>query len=1179
MFKTSIAKETWRKKYQYNNETPLETQIRIAKALASVEKEPEKWEELFLKTLVRFDNLENPIGLKCTPGGRITANIGTDFKGASLLNCFSGGTKYITIEGLKSFKDTVGTRQKILAENGIWEEAEVKKFGKQPLNKIIFKPCVVETSYRDEKSNKIVPKNTPGAIKKTTYRILGKVKKQEEIFATYNHRWPLVDGNYTERIQIGDVIKSNFVNDKHLDIVLYNKGFVHGLVFGDGSKGYETVNGEVSFQIRLCGNKIKHLSLFEHYTYPPSCNGEPVCIVKSQINLKQLPQNKNSSYIKGFIEGWIAADGSVLSKDSYQLSSKNLEALQWVEENCFYAQLTSFTLTKDKNLISNLKPNNETPLYRINFTKTKKIAWKVVDIIGGVDYADVFCLEVPLSHMFTLANGIYTSNCYINGPVKNATITYERKVPNSDITIPVVYKSPDTGDNMTNIVLTLLEQALTLGSEGGWGINMSFIRPRGSLVKTIGVEHPGVIKFMEIFDKMADVIVAGNNDGYTAPLKNYMTEQQLKDLQNLWKVSKKKMSRKGAMMCVLDINHPDIEEFILAKQQGKQLTKFNLSVLMTDEFLKAVEENDFFELKFDGKVYKKIKARQLYDLVMSSTYNRNEPGVLFYDNMQKNNPISYLGSTNSTNPCGEISGCPETTTTCLLGSLNLTQYVLPDRTFDWNQYEEDIKIFAHMLDNVIDLQNKDLPAYLWSIKNVRQYGMGLTGFGSMLYMMGIPYNSPQAIEMAEDLNKAKLNLCLQASALLAKEKGCAPMFDKEKYFKTNYWTKFLKGKLTEETIELVKTNGLRNLKHTTNPPSGNTSVICDNVSNGLEPVFMHNYERTIICNWPEGLTMNNVKSILKEIKVADVTCWRGDYNGVTYYYEPHNRGLCTVEIIYDYGYKWVWERYVSDLKENKGKYVTTNDLKVEDHLAIQVAFQSYIDQSVSKTCNLSKSYSFSDFKELYLSAWKNGLIGFTTYRDGTMESVLSKIEEKKVTSESHIIKKTVKLPEKFINGPTHVIKREHMKFYLHFSYLDEDKTMHYPIALWIQTNHQFPGEAVYVNRALRSLSDLLKNYEINESYITKLTDKYKNDLPSSKIAKLVSMCLRHNLPIPSIIGALENLEGDNISSLLTAVRKFLSMHIEDGTKAVGKKCDCGSTNIVYESGCSKCLDCGSSNCG
>lgn len=268
----------------------------------------------------------------------------------------------------------------------------------------------------------------------------------------------------------------------------------------------------------------------------------------------------------------------------------------------------------------------------------------------------------------------------------------------------------------------------------------------------------------------------------------------------------------------------------------------------------------------------------------------------------------------------------------------------------------------------------------------------------------------------------------------------------------------------------------------------------------------------------------------------------------------------------------------------KKKYVSSIEIvpsKLTLDLSISDTSHSYIANGVPvhNTCNIPNKFTFTDFKELYLNAWKRGLNGLTTYRDGTMESVLGKIEEKKEDREMHIIKKTVKLPESFINGPTRVIKREYAKFYIHFSYLQEDKEMNYPIAMWIQTNHQYAGEAVYVNRALKSLTDLLKKYEINEKYILSTAEKYKNDLPSSKIAKLISMCLRHNLPIPSIVASLENLEGDNISSLLTAVRKFLSMHIKDGTLITGKKCQCGSVRLAYEGGCSKCLDCGSSNCG
>lgn len=763
-------------------------------------------------------------------------------------------------------------------------------------------------------------------------------------------------------------------------------------------------------------------------------------------------------------------------------------------------------------------------------------------------------------------------NCYISDSVKGAKVQFIRKVPNTNIEIPIVYESPDVGDNMTNIVLTLLEQALTLGSEGGWGCNFSFIRPRGSIINGIGIEHPGVIKFLEIFDKMADIIVSGNNDGYVAPLKNISVIERIKLLK-----PKKEIIRKGAMMACLNCDHPDIEEFILAKQKGGRFNKFNFSVLITDEFMEKVNKDEEFNLVFNNQIYKTIKARELYDLIMNCTYHKNEPGVLFYDNMQKNNPLSYLGPVDATNPCGEIPGNSAITTCCLLGSLNLTQYVdSKTRSFDFNQYKEDIAVFVRMLDNVNDLQKRDLPAYLWNIKNIRQMGVGLNGFGSMLYMLGISYNSEEAVLLAENLNQIKLNECLKASALLAKEKGKAKMFNKN-YFKTPYWTEFLKDKLFPDVIQLVEKYGLRNCKLTSSPPLGNSSVVSDYISNGLEPVFLHYYERThIISSWPEGLNQNNITSLLQEKKISDVTCWEGEYNGKIYYYEPHNRGLCVKEKVYDYGYKWLLDNYPEEI--NKDYLVVSENLNIKDHIAIQVAFQKYIDQSVSKTCTIPNNYNYEDFKTLYKDAWKNGLIGFTTYREGTMESVLSKIEENKEIKE-HLVVKNVRLPKSFINGPCEIIRREGVKYYIHFSYLEEDKKFKFPIAIWLQTNHIFTGEAVYVNRAMRNIESLLEKNGIEDKYIENLYNKCKVDPPNYKLAKYISMCLRHNIPIEDIIAALENLEGDNISTILTAVRKFLSKHIENGTKAKGKKCSCGSEQIIYESGCTKCLDCGNSNCG
>jgi len=313
-------------------------------------------------------------------------------------------------------------------------------------------------------------------------------------------------------------------------------------------------------------------------------------------------------------------------------------------------------------------------------------------------------------------------NCFINGPVRNAVIKYIRQ--NEHFKNEIEIKTPDTPDELVNIMLTIMEQAKTLASEGGYGINFDFIRPRGSLIKGTGVRHPGVISYMEIWDKVSDCIVKGDNDGYIDTLKNYATEEELHEYFG----DSDKDIRKGAMMGCLSVWHPDIEEFIRAKQESGKLTKFNMSVAVTDDFMEAVAKNGMWDLVWEGKVVKRVKAKKLYNLIMKSTYNRAEPGIIFVDNMNKNNPILYLGDCNATNPCGEIPGNPIMSTVCLLGSINLTQYVtICDGVpcFDWDMYKKDVATYSRMLDNVCDLTELPLPSYSWAVQNLRQFGMGV----------------------------------------------------------------------------------------------------------------------------------------------------------------------------------------------------------------------------------------------------------------------------------------------------------------------------------------------------------------------------------------------------------------------------------------------------------------------
>lgn len=768
-------------------------------------------------------------------------------------------------------------------------------------------------------------------------------------------------------------------------------------------------------------------------------------------------------------------------------------------------------------------------------------------------------------------------NCFISGPVQSATIKYKRESEDKSISYNVKYKTKDTPDDLTNIFLTVLEQAKTLATEGGWGINFSWIRPRGSIIRGIGIRHPGVIAYMDVFDEVSNCIVRGTNDGYIDKLKNYLEEDAFNEVG----IAVKAMARKGAMLAALDCSHPDIEEFIRAKQEAGRLTKFNMSVLITDKFMNAVKNDYFFDLTFENKIYKKVKARDLYDLIMESTYKRNEPGVLFQGNMMRNNPVSYLGSLNCSNPCGEIGGLASLTTVCLLGSLNLTQYIEIDefkkRYFDWDQFSEDIQTFTRMLDNVNDLSYIALPSYQWATENLRQFGMGINGLGSALMMLGIPYNSKEGLDFTKKICQLKENLTWQTSAYLAKEKSTFGAYNKEKFENTEY---FKSDRLTEVTKNLLRKFGSRNAKTTTNPPLGNSSIICGSVSNGIEPVFNLEYERIVICKeWPSGLNQDNIFDILKYYKAKDHEYWRGEYNGKVYHYEPHNRGLCEVSVVRDYGYQWLLDNFPEE--NHKSYLITTKDLDVDDHIKIQSVVQYYNNQSTSKTCNLPNRYSFENFKDLYYKAWENGLNGFTTYREGTMESVISNI--KKTENAKGIISKDIKLPSKFFNGPTSIIKRQGYKFYIHFSYLPDDTEMEFPLVMWIYTNARYKGEELRIcNRAARKLEQLALSMDIESKIVMATVEKAKADYPHNRLGRMVSLCLRHNVPREDILEAITGIDGDNISTLLTAVRKFLSNTLPDGTRLKGYVCEnpeCKGTNIVLESGCKKCLDCGASSCG
>jgi ribonucleoside-diphosphate reductase alpha chain len=758
--------------------------------------------------------------------------------------------------------------------------------------------------------------------------------------------------------------------------------------------------------------------------------------------------------------------------------------------------------------------------------------------------------------------GTTLRNCYINSPIRSATIKHNKYTKdNKKITFTTV--TPKSSDNLFNIMLTILEQAKTLSSEGGYGINLGFIRPRGSIIKGQGIGHPGVCAYIDLIDRVSDIIVRGDNDGYKDTLKNFISKEELSHLNNAYK----KEPRKGALMLCYPISGPDVEEVIKLKRQSGRCTKANISIIVTNAFMKAVDNDEMWELKFKGKVFKRVKAKDLYNLIMESTWKYNDPGIIFVDTMNYRHPLTYITTYNAANPCSEVAGSSDLATVCLLGSINLTKFVTEQRTFKWKEYRQTVAIFARMLDSVNDIPDYVLPVYEYVIKNLRQYGMGINGLGSTLAMLGMQYDSEKAVEFCKKVNKIKFVESWKTSALLAKEKGPFPLFDLEKYKTTAFYTEVLSH--YPEIKHLINKHGVRNGTCTTQPPLGNSSIEVGCVSNGIEPIFMKEYERTYITHeWPKGMNKDNIKSLLKEEKQGKDIIWKGKYKGQSYVYEPHNRGLCKIEIVKDYGVKWLEDRGFS----TKGLKLAY-DLSVSSHLEMLAATQENLEQSCSKTVNLPAHYTLSNIKDLYFKAWKMGIIGVTTYRDGTMASVLKAIEEKP----SSVFRKNVKLPKTFINGPTQAIKVEGTKFYIHFSYLPEDKEFSFPIAIWIKTNTSYRNNAL-ARKVCISLENLARSMNIPNRYINSTLDKSLDQPVVDKISRMIALNLRHNVPIGYIVDHLTNIEGAHIGSLIFAVKKFLKSHIKNGEKSSRTCSECNNTNMYFEAGCVTCPDCGFSGC-
>ena len=479
-------------------------------------------------------------------------------------------------------------------------------------------------------------------------------------------------------------------------------------------------------------------------------------------------------------------------------------------------------------------------------------------------------------------------------------------------------------DSMEGIFHTVRNAALTQKQGGGIGMDFSVIRPQGSFIRGVHASASGPVSFMRVFDATCHTIMSAGN-------------------------------RRGAQMAVLACSHPDIEAFIDAKRDGKSLQMFNLSVAITDEFMTAVNEDRNWNLVFEGKVYKTVRARDLWNKIMRSTYEYAEPGFVLIDRINKMNNLSYLEDIRATNPCGEQPLPPFGA--CLLGSVNLTRFVKnPFSTkarVDFNGIRDVVSVAVRMLDNTIDISVYPLEEQREEALSKRRMGIGITGLGDALIFMRQRYGSSESLALATEIMKTITVQAYRSSIELAREKGSFPLLDRQKHAQSPFISN-----LPDDIREGILADGIRNSHLASIAPTGTISLLAGNVSSGLEPVFAFSYTRRVRTGTGDETF---------EQEVCDYACSR--------YREMKAESGDTTLPEY---------------------FVSTDSITPREHIDMQAALQSYVDSSISKTINVPGDYPFEDFQDIYLYAYEKGLKGCTTFRPSdALTGVLVRNEDKK----------------------------------------------------------------------------------------------------------------------------------------------------------------------------------------
>lgn len=688
-------------------------------------------------------------------------------------------------------------------------------------------------------------------------------------------------------------------------------------------------------------------------------------------------------------------------------------------------------------------------------------------------------------------------------------------------------------DDMSGIFEHLREAALTMQQGGGIGYDFSSLRPKGAPVKGVGADASGPLSFMDVWDAMCRTIMSAGH-------------------------------RRGAMMATLRCDHPDIESFIEAKRQPGRLRMFNLSVLVTDAFMQAVKEDGPWELKFGGTTFRVVRARELWDRIMRSTYAYAEPGVIFIDRINRANNLQYCETISATNPCGEQPLPPYGA--CLLGSINLTTLVRepfsPAAKLDMSELDRLVRVAVRMMDNVIEASNFPLPQQTHEAISKRRIGLGVTGLADALIMCEARYGSARAVELTDQWMRALTRAAYLASVDLAKEKGAFALFDRDAFLKSEFVQR-----LDQDVQDAIAHHGIRNALITSIAPTGTISLFADNVSSGLEPVFSFKYTRNVLL--PDGSRQ--------------------------------------AEEVTDYAYR-LYRRLRGEDAPLPDYFVDAQTLSPQDHVLMQATVQKHIDSSISKTINCPVDLDFEAFKDVYMMAYETGCKGCTTYRPNEVTgAVLELAKEKEKAKQPELplsLKPESKSQDVFEAGGVVYMTQP----------LDRPEALPgktYKVR-WPESDH-----AIYI-----TLNDIIQDGRRRPFEIFINSKNMEHYAWTVGLTRMISAVFRRGGDVSFVVEELKAVfdprggswvNGRYVPSLLAAIGEVIEQHMIDigflpdprkereelermAARKVANLADgqgngdaggrrlphcpkCGSPSLIRQEGCDLCTSCGYSKCG